>query len=64
MDVDKAWCQNVKYAQECFSIPTHIQSMDKMNLQFKEYTVLQKPKDKMNLQLKEQTKIEKTTSVV
>ena len=36
-------CYNAKYAQQCFSIPTNIQNMDKMNLQYKEYTVLQKP---------------------
>ena len=36
-------CYNAKYAQQCFSIPTNIQNMDKMNSQYKEYTVLQKP---------------------
>ena len=29
-------CYNAKYAQQCFSIPTNIQNMDKMNLQFEE----------------------------
>ena len=41
--ISKTWCYNAKYVQQSFSIPTHIQNMDQMKLQFKEYTVLSKP---------------------
>ena len=41
--ITKTWCYNAKYVQQSFSIPTHLQNMDQMKLQFKEYTVLSKP---------------------